>query len=63
MCNAFGEKLKAVIIGQSANPICFKDLDWNKMGIHYYTSAKGWMKIGIYSPDFEGNQYTDSFSE
>jgi len=48
ICNTLGEKLKAVIIGKSAKPRCFKNIDRNKMGINYYSSSKGWMTIGIF---------------
>ena len=54
ICNAFGEKLKAVIIWKSANSKCFKDVDEHNMGKRVNDN---W----YISPDFGGNQSTDGF--
>ena len=38
-----GTKCKAVVIGKSKNPRCFKDINRDELPVHYYNSPNAWM--------------------
>lgn len=43
-----GEKIKAVVIGKSKTPRCFKNIKTETLPVHYYYNRKAWMNSTIY---------------
>ena len=50
LCASFtGEKLKPLVIGKSAKPRCFKNVNIASMPVHYKSNRKAWMTFNIFS--------------
>lgn len=48
-CSASGEKLKPLIIGKSAKPRCFKNINMDSLGVKYVAKKKAWMNNHVFS--------------
>lgn len=46
--SAVGEKIPPLIIGKPENPQCFTNQDRDKLGVHYTSNSKGWMKRSLF---------------
>ena len=51
-----GEKLKPLVIGKSAKPRCFKNLDINKLAVKWTFNSKAWMTARIFEYFLEFNR-------
>ncbi|CAF4213616.1 unnamed protein product [Rotaria sordida] len=48
-CNSTGEeKLKPLVIGKSLKPRCFKNINVDKLPVHWYANKSAWMNTKIF---------------
>lgn len=55
LTNAIGEKENILVIGKSAKPRCFKNLDIKRLPVYYYNNKKAWMTSKIFEDFFLKN--------